>query len=91
MLSKLLEPAIGAGLGGSGPGASVVQGMIEQNLADAIGKAGGFGVGRLIERTLGPRIEAQAVHGRLAHGKRAAAGGVATAGDGGLKTEGDAK
>jgi Rod binding domain-containing protein len=86
MLGKLLEPAIGAGLGGSGPGASVVQGMIEQNLADAIGKAGGFGVGRLIERTLGPRIATQA-----APGKRAAAGGVATAGDGGLKAEGGAK
>jgi hypothetical protein len=86
MLSKLLEPAVGAGLGGSGPGASIVQGIIEQNLADTIGKAGGFGIGRLIERTLGPRIEAQA-----AHETGAAAGGVGAAAGGTVKTEGDAK
>ena len=86
MLSQLLEPAIGAGLGGSGSGASVVQGMIEQNLADAIGKAGGFGIGRLIERTLGPRIEAQA-----AHAKQAAAGGANRDGSGATKQVGGAR
>jgi Rod binding domain-containing protein len=67
MLGQLLAPVFGAGLGGSGPGASVVQGMVEQNLADAISKGGGFGVGRMIERSLGPRILAQMKKNAAAH------------------------
>ena len=59
MLGQLLAPVFGAGLGGSGPGASIVQGLVQQNLADAISKGGGFGVGRMIERSLGPRLLAQ--------------------------------
>jgi hypothetical protein len=61
VLGELLAPAMGAGLGGSGPGASVVQGLIEQSLADHLGKAGGFGVGKLIEQAVRPLLSAQPV------------------------------
>jgi Rod binding domain-containing protein len=59
MLKQLLAPVFGEGIGGSGPGASIVQGLVEQNLSDAISRGGGLGVGRLVERQLRPRIEAQ--------------------------------
>jgi len=61
MLGELMKPAIGAGLGGSGPGASIVEGILEQGLADHIGKAGGFGIGRMLEKSLGPLLGTQPV------------------------------
>ena len=76
MLGQLLAPVFGSGLGGSGPGASVVQGLVEQNLADAISKGGGFGVGRMIERSLGPRILAQMKKNAAAGGATQVEGGV---------------
>jgi Rod binding domain-containing protein len=63
ILGQLLAPVFGAGLGGSAAGASIVQGLVEQNLAEAIGRGGGFGVGRMIERSLGPRLASQMKEG----------------------------
>jgi len=56
LLGELMKPAIGSGLGGSGPGASIVQGIIEQSLADHLGKAGGFGIGRMLEKAMKPLL-----------------------------------
>lgn len=56
LINELMQPAVGAGLGGSGPGASIVQGMIEQNLADHLSKAGGFGIGRMLVKQLKPML-----------------------------------
>jgi Rod binding domain-containing protein len=61
MLGELMKPAIGAGLGGSGPGASIVEGILEQGLADHLGKAGGFGIGRMLEKSLGPLLGTEPV------------------------------
>lgn len=61
MLGELMKPAIGAGLGGSGPGASIVEGILEQGLADHLGKAGGFGIGRMLEKTLAPLLGTEPV------------------------------
>lgn len=61
LLSELMKPVVGAGLGGSGPGASIVQGLIEQNLSDQIGKSGGFGIGRMLEKNLKPLLATQPV------------------------------
>ena len=52
LISELLKPLQGAGLGGSGPGASIVQGLIESNLADHLARSGGLGIGRMVERAL---------------------------------------
>lgn len=61
LLGELMKPAVGAGLGGSGPGASIVEGILEQGLADHLGKAGGFGIGRMIEKSLGPLLATEPV------------------------------
>ena len=61
LLGELMKPAIGAGLGGSGPGASIVQGLIESTLADHLGKSGGFGIGRMLEKSLEPLLATEAV------------------------------
>jgi len=61
MLGELMKPAIGVGLGGSGPGASIVEGILEQGLADHLGKAGGFGIGRMLEKSLGPLLGTEPV------------------------------
>jgi Rod binding domain-containing protein len=61
MLGELMKPAVGDGLGGSGPGASIVQGIIEQSLADHLGKAGGFGIGRMLEKAMKPLLAIEPV------------------------------
>lgn len=89
MLNQLLAPVFGAGLGGSGPGASIVQGLVEQNLADAISKGRGLGVGRMVERQMRPRIEAQfAEQMRREEQAKQVKGG---AGDGATHVQGDAR
>lgn len=79
MLGELMKPAFGAGMGGTGPGASVIQGMIEQNLADHLGKAGGFGIGKLIVESMAPLLAAQPVAVRDLQGL------AATHGEGGSR------
>jgi Rod binding domain-containing protein len=61
MLGKLLAPVFGSGFAGSGAGSSVVQGIIEQNLADALSKGGGFGIGRMVVDAVKPLLATQAV------------------------------
>ena len=61
LLGELMKPAVGAGLGGSGPGASIVEGILEQGLADHLGKAGGFGIGRMLEKSLAPLLATEPV------------------------------
>ena len=75
LLGELLRPLEEAGFGGSGAGASVVQGMFETNLADHIAGAGGLGIGRMVERAMKPWLAAEEVSAdELAHGLRAAHG-----------------
>ena len=77
MLGELMKPAVGAGLGGSGPGASIVEGILEQGLADHLGKAGGFGIGRMLEKSLGPLLGTQPVSiDELEKGEKKARAGV---------------
>lgn len=61
ILSELLKPMEGGGLAGEGPGASVVQGLIESNLSDHLAKSGGFGIGRMVEEQMRPLLAARAV------------------------------
>jgi len=79
MLSELLAPVTGSGLAGSGPGASVVQGMLEQTLSDHLSKAGGFGIGRMVMEAVKPLLATQQVDVRELEGNaafRAADGGT---------------
>jgi len=48
LVGELTRPLQAAGFGGSGPGASVIQGMIETHLSDHLSKGDGLGVGRLV-------------------------------------------
>lgn len=48
LVSELMKPLEGAGFGGSGPGSSVIQGLLETNLADQMAKGRGLGVGRMV-------------------------------------------
>jgi Rod binding domain-containing protein len=48
LVSELMKPLQGAGFAGSGPGASVLQGMLETQLSDHLAKGSGLGVGRLV-------------------------------------------
>ena len=62
LLGELLKPGEGeVGLAGEGPGASVVQGMIETHLADHVAKSGGFGIGRMVMQQLEPLLSARKV------------------------------
>ena len=61
LLGELLKPLQGAGIAGEGPGASVVQGLIETHLADHAAKSGGFGIGRMVVRTLEPMLRERRV------------------------------
>ena len=62
LLGELLKPLEnGGGFAGSGPGASVVQGLIESNLADHLSKSGGLGVGRVIVESMKPMLASQQV------------------------------
>jgi Rod binding domain-containing protein len=61
LLGELLKPLQGAGLAGDGPGASVVQGLIETHLAEHVAKAGGLGIGRMVVKSLEPLLEARKV------------------------------
>ena len=61
LLGELLKPLQGAGIAGEGPGASIVQGLIETNLADHAAKSGGFGIGRMVVRTLEPMLRERRV------------------------------
>lgn len=61
ILSELLKPLNGSGFAGSGPGASIVQGLIETHLADHFAKGGGFGIGRMIEESMAPLLRMRAV------------------------------
>jgi len=59
LLAELLKPLQGPGIAGDGPGASVVQGLIETHLAEHVAKSGGFGLGRMVVQTLSPLLAAQ--------------------------------
>src|SRR5688572_1743442 len=48
LVGELTRPLQAAGFGGSGPGASVIQGMIETHLSDHLSKGEGLGVGRMV-------------------------------------------
>jgi Rod binding domain-containing protein len=61
LLGELMKPLDGGGLAGEGPGASVVQGMIETHLADHVAKSGGFGIGRMVMQQLEPLLSARKV------------------------------
>ena len=64
LIGELMKPVLdgeGGGLIGSGPGASVVQGLFESNLSEHIAKAGGLGIGRMVVRTLEPQLAAMKV------------------------------
>ncbi len=52
LVAELMKPLQGAGFAGSGPGASVLQGMLETQLADHLAKGGGLGVGRMVAEQL---------------------------------------
>jgi Rod binding domain-containing protein len=64
LIGEMLKPVLdgeSGGLLGSGPGASIVQGLFESNLSEHVAKAGGFGIGRMIVRTLEPQLAAKQV------------------------------
>ena len=52
LVGELTRPLQAAGFGGSGPGASVIQGMIETHLSDHLSKGDGLGVGRMVADSL---------------------------------------
>ncbi|MSR46799.1 MAG: hypothetical protein EXS13_07030 [Planctomycetes bacterium] len=52
LVSELMKPLQGAGFGGSGPGASVIQGMLETSLSEQLSKGHGLGVGRMVAKHL---------------------------------------
>jgi Rod binding domain-containing protein len=52
LVGELTRPLQAAGFGGSGPGASVIQGMIETNLSEHLSKGDGLGVGRMVADTM---------------------------------------
>ncbi len=52
LVGELTRPLQAAGFGGSGPGASVIQGMIETHLSDHLSKGEGLGVGRMVADTM---------------------------------------
>jgi len=62
LLGELLKPGEGeSGFAGQGPGASVVQGMLETHLADHLAKSGGLGIGRMVLKQLEPLLSARKV------------------------------
>jgi Rod binding domain-containing protein len=62
LLGELMTPlAEGGGLGGEGPGSSIVQGLIQTNLGDELAKSGGLGIGRMVERQLAPLLNLRPV------------------------------
>lgn len=60
LLGELMKPLQGAGFAGEGPGASVLQGLIETKLADHVASSGGLGIGRMVEQALAPLLAASA-------------------------------
>jgi len=52
MLSEALTQEGGKGLFGEGPGSTVMQGLLEQTLADRIAQAGGLGIGERLYQGL---------------------------------------
>ena len=77
LLGELLKPLQGAGIAGEGPGASVVQGLIETNLSDHLSKSGALGIGRMIVETMKPLLAAQRVSAQELGEKAHAAGKAA--------------
>jgi Rod binding domain-containing protein len=67
LVSELTRPLQAAGFGGTGPGASVIQGLIETHLSDHLSKGPGLGIGRMVaesmERYLGAAAKAGAKEG----------------------------
>ncbi len=61
LLAELMKPLQGAGFGGSGPGSSVVQGMIQSNLADHLAAGKGLGIGRMVVESMKPLLAADKV------------------------------
>jgi Rod binding domain-containing protein len=62
LLSELMEPLEeGGGIAGSGPGASVIQGLLQTHLADHMSKAGGLGIGRMVVDSMKPLLAAEKV------------------------------
>lgn len=61
LVAQLMKPLQGAGLAGSGPGASVVQGLLESNLSEQIAGGRGLGIGRMVVETMRPLLAAREV------------------------------
>jgi len=59
LLKELMKPFENGGIAGSGPGASVMQGLFETHLAEAVSKGGGLGIGKLIEEQMRPLLAAR--------------------------------
>lgn len=59
LLAPSIEPVMSGGLGGEqGSGGSIYGYMLTDSLANSMSQAGGFGLGRMIEKQLTPRSAA---------------------------------
>lgn len=76
LLGELMKPLQGAGFGGSGPGSSVVEGMIQSQLADHLSAGKGLGIGAMVVRQMKPFLAGRQVTvEELARGLSAAGAG----------------
>ncbi len=61
LLGELMKPLQGSGFGGSGPGSSVVEGLIQTQLADRLSAGKGLGIGALVVRQMAPFLAGRQV------------------------------